>query len=629
MRALQELVDAREAFEVEQVKALAGRAGPALRASVAAGLAGLAGLMLWAATGDYPLRVTSDTPTYMALVRDMAARPFARQSPYLALPGVASPHATPYEQSIGLLWRFLGLEGPQPHVLARLLALLGVLVFGFTLLAVFLYARRLAGSRAAWLSLPILLGLFGPPHVIWASDLTLHGALYAGFYPQNLALALALATLLALDSSRRAALPLATVLAAAALLVHPFTGSLLALVATAEACRLARREGWRFLRAPLALGAGFLLALAWPAYSVDDALSQTGVAGHTFIAACALAPVLVHLLPLGRPGRRIRAVAYSILEAVGSQRSALGLSLVGAAATAGLVVWEFALVAHPPADQPRLAVYWVDGRWRWPFLFAAGTVGVAGLARLARRGQIVPGVWFAGCFAIGSAGALGLPLAVWYRFLLLCQVPLAIGVAAVVAEARRRPVAILTGATLASAIVVKVVTLVGLPPTVTYVGSSLQPIWSLGEHLPPGPGLVATDPNTAYYIPAATGHRVLTVGKGHVGSPAELAAAAAGYRLLRRFYAGGKDWWQAGEEMWRRGVRYVVVEKSTTLEPPSLSAFTWQAALLKTPAQRRALGNYFYENNRVGRLVYDSPEYAVYRLDEKKLFGPKGARGTT
>lgn len=72
--------------------------------------------------------------------------------------------------------------------------------------------------------------------------------------------------------------------------------------------------------------------------------------------------------------------------------------------------------------------------------------------------------------------------------------------------------------------------------------------------------------------------------------------------------------------MWRRGVRYVVVEKQTTLEPPNLSAFIWQRAMLRTPAQRQALGNYFYENNRVGTLVYDSPDYAVYRLDERKLF---------
>ena len=31
--------------------------------------------------------------------------------------------------------------------------------------------------RAAWISIPVLLTLFGPAHVIWASDLTVHGGL--------------------------------------------------------------------------------------------------------------------------------------------------------------------------------------------------------------------------------------------------------------------------------------------------------------------------------------------------------------------------------------------------------------------------------------------------------------------
>jgi hypothetical protein len=78
--------------------------------------------------------------------------------------------------------------------------------------------------------------------------------------------------------------------------------------------------------------------------------------------------------------------------------------------------------------------------------------------------------------------------------------------------------------------------------------------------------------------------------------------------------------------MWRRGVRYVVVEKRTTLEPGSLTDFIWQTAMLRTPAQRQALGNYFYENNRVGNLVYDSPDFVVYQLDNRKLFAsPAGA----
>jgi hypothetical protein len=116
------------------------------------------------------------------------------------------------------------------------------------------------------------------------------------------------------------------------------------------------------------------------------------------------------------------------------------------------------------------------------------------------------------------------------------------------------------------------------------------------------------------------------VHKGHVSSQRELAQSRAGYDLLRRYYAGGRDWWQAGQEMWRRGVRYIVVQKQTTLEPKTLDDFIWQTAMLRTAAQRRALGNYFYENNRVGDLIFDSPDFVVYRLDRQKLFA-NGGRG--
>ena len=75
--------------------------------------------------------------------------------------------------------------GSLSWALGGFLALVGIVVFAFTLWCVFLYVRRLAGSTAAWVSIPVLLGIFGPPHVIWASDLSLHAALYAGFFPRT------------------------------------------------------------------------------------------------------------------------------------------------------------------------------------------------------------------------------------------------------------------------------------------------------------------------------------------------------------------------------------------------------------------------------------------------------------
>jgi len=594
----------------------------ALRAGVLALLSGLLCLMIWAAVVDYPLRVTSDTPTFIALVADMAERPFAEQSPFLENAS-STQHATPYIQGVAFLWSVLGGDEREPVETGRLLAFVGIGVFGLTLFAIFLYTRRLAGSRAAWLTIPLLLALFGPPHVIWASDLSLHAALYASFFPQNLAIALALLTLLALSRDGYASLALACLGASATMLVHPFTGVLLCVLATAWSCRLAYRNEAAFLRVPIALVIGFALGALWPAYSLDRAFAETGMRGAFFVGLCSSLPFLAFALrklprPVSVPGAAGVANAVARIE---SPVAAWRLAIVGAAGTALVAAWELALIHSPPGESARLAIYWVDHRWQWPLLLVAGGGEISGLATLARRGSIVPAFWFVGCLGLGLLGALGLPLPVWYRFLLLCQIPLALGVAVVVARSWRSRTGALVLATFCLAFGVKIVTLLDSSATITYFGSPPQAVWALGKRIPSGPGLVATDPLTAYFIPAATGHRVLTVGNGHVSSRRELAASEDGYRLLRRYYAGGHDWWQAGQEMWRRGVRYVVVEKNTTLEPKELRDFIWQKALLRTSAQRKALGNYYYENNRVGTLIHDSPEYAIYRFDRAKLFG--------
>ena len=568
--------------------------------------------------------MTSDTPTFIALVAGMAERPFSEQSPFLDAE-IATQHATPYVQALAFVWQAVGGD-ESARSIGSFLALAGIGVFVFTLFCVFLYVRRLAGTTAALVSLPVLLGVFGPPHVIWASDLSLHAALYSGFFPQNVAMGMTLLALLALDRRSRPSLAAAGALACLTMLVHPFTGVLLCVLATADSVRLRLAGDGAFVRAPIALGGGFAVGLLWPAYSLDEAFAETGARGLVFVGLCVAAPFVAGKVPQrvpAVPGVRVGLERARVwLE---SADTALRLAIVGAVGTVAVSAWMLALVESPPEESARLAIYWVDDRWRWPLLLVAGTVGLSGLARLARRGQVVPALWFGGCFSLGVLGAAGLPLPVWYRFLLLCQVPLAVGVAVVVAECRRPRIVGIVAATFVLTLGVKVATLVWTPPTVSYFGQPLQPAWSLGDAVPRGDGLVATDPATAYFIPSTTGRKVLTVDKGHVSSRAELAASSEGYDLLRRYYTGGTGWWEAAQDMWRRGVRYVVVAKGTTLEPATLEDFIWQAARLETDAQRKALGNYYYENNRIGTLVHDSDDFAVYQLDERKLF-PLGNR---
>jgi hypothetical protein len=590
----------------------------------------LVALQLWARATDYSLRVTSDTPTFLALIPDLAERSFERQSPFLASGEVATPHAEPYTQALAFLWSAVRASDTRsdPVALGRMLALVGIGVTLFVLVAVFLYARSVVGRREAWVAVPALLAIFGPTHVIWASDLSLHGFLYAGYFPQNVAVGLLLFALLAVDWRSRAALPAAIVLTAATMTVHPFTGVLLTLLVTVRACQLAVRNDPRRRIGPYALVGGFALGLLWPAYSLSEAMSETGMPGWLFVSLAALTPLCVrHMARTGLANRSIEG-GKGLARRLSSTAWAYRLAVSGFAIVLILALWAAFLTHVPPSDPlittNRLSTYWVEDRWRWPLLLAAGAVGIHGLARLALRGRLVPAAWFAGCLAIGTVGAFAslfdIQIPIWYRFLLAAQIPLAIGVAAAVPLMVPKTARYVAGG-IGFALVFKVLTLVGLPATHTYFRTPIQEAYSLGAVIPPGPGLVATDPRTAYYIPGATGHRVLTLTKAHVGSPRELTAANRGYALLHELWMGGAGWWDAGQKMWMQGVRWVVVEKSTLLAAPTLEAFsTGPSPLVHLGAQRRQLGNYYYENNRVGNLVYDGQSYAVYRLDRAKLF---------
>ena len=169
-------------------------------------LAGLFALEFWALDVKYGLRVTSDTPTFLALLREMTLHPLQPVSPFVCGAGLETSHATPYMQVLAWLWKLVaphhagGVPAPDPLAAYRVLAVAGVVVTALALHASFLWVRRSAGTRAAWISLPVLLLLFGPAHVIWAGDLTFNGFLYASFYPQTLGLALLLYTLVFVTS---------------------------------------------------------------------------------------------------------------------------------------------------------------------------------------------------------------------------------------------------------------------------------------------------------------------------------------------------------------------------------------------------------------------------------------------
>jgi hypothetical protein len=201
-------------------------------------------------------------------------------------------------------------------------------------------------------------------------------------------------------------------------------------------------------------------------------------------------------------------------------------------------------------------------------------------------------------------------------------VPLAAATAVVLATQPSGWLRRIVVGTLLCAAMFKLVSLVDFAPNVTYFRSPIQTAWTLGRYIPDGKGLVASDPFTSYYLPAATGDQTLTVTKAHVGSQAELAASQSGYALLHTLVDGGNSaWWPAAQQMWQRGVRYVVVEKWTLLKARDLATFsTGPTPLIRSGHDVALAGRYYYRLNRISQLIADTDEYSIYRFDQAKLF---------
>src|SRR5262249_47086426 len=180
-----DVTDAWRVPTLSWLRRLVARVGGVRLAGLAA-VAGVLGLEIWAIRVNYGLRVTSDTPTFLALLREMSLHPLRSVSPFVPGAALQTSHATPYMQALAWIWNHAvashdasGQPLTDPVAAYRFLALVGVVVTAALLHACFLWVRRCAGTRAGWISIPVVLLLFGPAHVIWAGDLTFQGFLYA------------------------------------------------------------------------------------------------------------------------------------------------------------------------------------------------------------------------------------------------------------------------------------------------------------------------------------------------------------------------------------------------------------------------------------------------------------------
>ena len=591
-----------------------------------------------AISNHYAMRVISDTPTFIALVRDLARAPMQPDSVFFHTLDTQSMHASPYLQVLALVWRAVAPSGHRgdPVAIGRFLAIVAIPVSLFTLGMLWCFTRSVAGRTAAFAAIPAVLSLFGPAHIIFSSDLTLGGLLATGYYPTTLATGLSLAVLMLLRQRSKPASALTLLLLALTLTTDLFSGTVLLLYTIIYSCLAAHRQRSEAHRIPSIILGAFALAALWPLFHIFAAFQSAGIPILELIVGAFLAPRLWCLL-----APRVAAVTRAIpplARAAKARVSATGelhIALLGLWACAMLAIWTVYLIGHWPDDPAlrsyRLGLYWNDQVYRWPLLLAPGAVGAIGLQRLLRRrgGELALGA--AVMYGVGVLGsvvfvATHVQLPLYYRFILACQLPMAVGMGAFLAHHKSRRAAGLALVTLLMAFSFKAVALLVVPSTENYFGAPLQSAWTLGRVIAPQSGRVASDPSTSYYIPAAADDAVVTL-SGHADSGAEGERAELGYSLMHQLYAG--DAWHSADallHLWQYGVRWVVVEKSTSLRPSNRHLFFFGPySGLITRSDMALMARYYSRLAAAGTPVYDDDEYTVFKLDGRRLEGAVNA----
>jgi hypothetical protein len=175
--------------------------------------------------------------------------------------------------------------------------------------------------------------------------------------------------------------------------------------------------------------------------------------------------------------------------------------------------------------------------------------------------------------------------------------------------------------TLVFAFAFKALTLLTVSPNVNYFGSRLQSAWNLGRAIAPHSGLVAADPATGYFIPAATGNHVFTMSMGHADSGQEPRLAESTYRVLREVYVGAPARASAAlRQLWLAGVRWVVADKFNSMAPPDqVHLYFGPYTGLIGPRDAAYNAQYLSRLSSIGSEVYDDDEFTVFKLDKSRL----------
>jgi hypothetical protein len=321
---------------------------------------------------------STDMWEHVAVVRGLIDDPFSATHPLELLD-------TPYTVTLGVLGRLLGVDAITMLSVAAV-ANVVLLLVGLRLFVLEATDNR----RAPFWALVFVLLLWGVSPYRFSGFFNLNSIGFVLPYPSAFATAIALLTLTAaLRGMRNRQWPLFVAVAggtATVVLVHPITGSWLAVGLLAVAISRARAvQDWLWLLAAGAAGAA--LTLVWPYYSVFELVRDTStydVANRAMYRDVVprLFPVVIGLWVIWR---RFRA----------DRRDLLGIMLIG-----GLAIYAYGYVRDEYSYGRSLALIVL-------VLDVAAADGVARFETRFRWGR-VSGWHRAGAVALGGLLVLGL-----------------------------------------------------------------------------------------------------------------------------------------------------------------------------------------------------------------------------
>jgi hypothetical protein len=369
--------------------------------------------------------LNDDLPGHVAVVKEFTKYPGTDyKNPFIANTGRPDLHAGPYYFMVFIIYKIVsiksnislyGLDTTTSTVLVSFI-LVGIFNVIFFLSSFYILCKTISRNLIFIIAALIALLLIPDiPLIRWAGNISLHGITYQFYYPQFFAISLLLFQLWLAEKYAELSKPkifvLLMCLSYVLFLSHLLTGLISLMLILLRLCIFNNFK----LKQRLQIYASFLALpiiaiFTWPAFPVHAALKST----HTYLLLAllyvAILPGILYQLIKQRqtPKNKINRIQYHEIVAY--------LSII-------IICWIFTYKINLP-----LYFRFNDVNMWWLVFLPFYPALLLFLNSKIRNNKLldVLGLWAFGGILIYFLGVIGGPIKVYWRFLLLAKIPLAL-----------------------------------------------------------------------------------------------------------------------------------------------------------------------------------------------------------